>query len=261
MGDKIMTKDKYLWIVNKNNPFEKEQLDQFDILPARDTDGKSYIEKSTKEAFDALRKYMVKKHGIALFLTSAGRTVETQQRVMDELGKTMSKEELLSTVALPGTSEHHTGLALDVKPEIAHSPLIQRFVDTLPIPERIAYLKQPDRETKKQMYTTLHSELEQFGFIVRFTEEKREITGVRPEPWHIRYVGVENAKAINASRLCLEEYVEQLQLAEQSAKELEEETAAKAAFDNSVKQVVVIHPVLNKALAEAGKAKEEDKVQ
>jgi len=259
MGDIKMTKDKYLWIVNKNNPFDKKQLDQFDILPARDTDGKSYIEKDTKQAFDALRKLMEKKHGIALFLTSAGRTVETQQNVFDEFSKKMSEEELLNTVALPGTSEHHTGLAIDVKPEIAHPAIIQRFVNTLPIPERIAYLKQPDPATKKQMYATLHSELEQFGFIVRFTEDKRHITGVRPEPWHLRYVGVENAKAINESGLCLEEYVEQLQTAE---KEAQEEAAAKKSFDDNVQQVVVIHPVFNQALAETSKAKkEEEKVQ
>ena len=251
-----MTKDKYLWIVNRQNHFDKKDLDKFDILPARDTDGKSYIESETRDAFNSLRKLMETKHGIALFLTSAGRTVETQERVMKELGKEMSEEELLNTVALPGTSEHHTGLALDVKPEIAHSKIIQRFVNTLPIPERIAYLKQPDRETKKQMYETLHQELEQFGFIVRYTADKREITGVRPEPWHIRYVGVENAKAINASGLCLEEYVEQLQQEESAT----EEATAKKAFDDNVTQVIVVSPIFNKVIEETKAAKEE-KVQ
>ena len=109
------------------------------------------------------------------------------------------------------------------------------------------------------MYATLHSELEQFGFIVRFTEGKRHITGVRPEPWHLRYVGVENAKTINERGLCLEEYVEQLQTAE---KEAQEEAVAKKSFDDNVQQVVVIYPVFNQALAETSKAKkEEEKVQ
>ncbi len=254
-----MTKDKYLWIVNKQNHFDKKDLEKFDLLPTRDTDGKTYVESETKNAFDNLRKLMETKHGIALFLTSAGRTVETQERVMKELSKEMSEEELLNTVALPGTSEHHTGLALDVKPEIAHSKLVQRFVNTLPIPERIAYLKQPDRETKKQMYATLHQELEQFGFIVRYTADKREITGVRPEPWHIRYVGVENAKAINASGLCLEEYVAQLPTEGEEQEELDE-AKAKAEFDNNVQQVIVVHPVVSKVFEEAKQSKE-DRVQ
>ena len=254
----MKTNDKYLWIVNKQNVFNKTLLNKFDMLPTRDTDGRTYIEKETKEAFIALKKLMEKKHGITLFLTSAGRTVETQQKVMDDLAKEMSEEELLKTVALPGTSEHHTGLAIDVKPEIAHSPMIQRFVDALPLPERIAYIKQPDRETKKQMYETLHTELEQFGFIVRYTKEKQDITGVRPEPWHLRYVGIENAKAINASGLCLEEYVEQLQT---QSEQQDASSTTQEVTEETLQQVVIVHPVVTKVFEEASKAKEEDKVQ
>ncbi len=206
-----MTKDKYLWLVNKDNVFDPEMLKQFDFDTIRDTDGKTYIERETHQAYMQLKQHMLEKYNIALFLVSAGRSVETQQQVMDEFRKTHSEEETQKTVAKPGTSEHHTGLALDVHPEFAHSAMVQALIDKLPLPERLAYLKQPDAEQKKQMYALLHQELEQFGFIVRYTAEKQDKTGVRPERWHIRYVGQENAKAINQSGLCLEEYVEMLE--------------------------------------------------
>ncbi len=212
-----MTKDKYLWLVNKDNPFDPDMLEQFDLDHIRDTDGKTYIEHETHLAYQQLNQLMIEKYGIALFLVSAGRTVETQQQVMDDFRKTHTQEETLKTVALPGTSEHHTGLALDVHPEFAHSSIVQAFIDKLPLPERLAYLKQPDAEQKKQMYALLHQELEQFGFIVRYSADKQDITGVRPERWHIRYVGQENAKAINQSGLCLEEYVEMLEQQENSS--------------------------------------------
>lgn len=214
----MQTQDKYLWVVNKNQPFNEEQLQDFTFSTVRDSDGKTYIETQTEQAYLALREHMIENFGIALYLTSAGRTIQTQQKVFDEYRAEHTEEETLKTVALPGTSEHHTGLALDVKPEIAHSAFIQAIIDKLPLPERIAYLKQPDIETKKLMYQTLHQELEQFGFIVRYTQDKQDITGVKSEPWHIRYVGVENAKAINASGLCLEEYVEQIQSQQEAPK-------------------------------------------
>ena len=48
-----------------------------------------------------------------------------------------------------------------------------------------------------------------YGFIERYPEGKDSITGINYEPWHYRYVGVENAKAIEESGLCLEEYIYQ----------------------------------------------------
>lgn len=46
-----------------------------------------------------------------------------------------------------------------------------------------------------------------YGFILRYPKEKEEITGIIWEPWHFRYVGVENAAKIKESGLCLEEYL------------------------------------------------------
>ena len=255
----MRTKDKYLWIVNKQNLFDEKMLAQFEFVPIRDSDGKTMLEKEAAKALDGLQNLLLEKKGISTTITSGYRDLPTQQKVMDELAKEMSEEELLKTVALPGTSEHHTGLAVDIKPHFAHKPFIEKLIKKFHIPERIAYPKQPDRETKKQMYAAIHEELEQFGFILRYTAEKSHITGFKAEPWHIRYVGVENAKAINASGLCLEEYVEQLE--KQAQEESQPKTSPEEPKAEEISQVVIVHPVVNKVFEEHAMKSEEERVQ
>lgn len=98
----------------------------------------------------------------------------------------MSKEEAekiaATEVARPGTSEHQLGLAVDINS-----------------------VEESFKETKQ--YAWLQEHAHEYGFIMRYTEEKQSITGVIYEPWHYRYVGVESAKAIKESGLCLEEYL------------------------------------------------------
>ena len=48
---------------------------------------------------------------------------------------------------------------------------------------------------------------EKYGFILRYGKDKIDITGIMYEPWHFRYIGVENAKIINSKNMCLEEYI------------------------------------------------------
>ena len=206
----------YLALVNKQHLFDDSMIKNFEMVKIKDTDGATFIEAETLKAFKALCAYMEEKHDIALFLTSAGRTVETQQKVLDEFIEELGEETAYKRVAFPGTSEHHTGLALDVKPEFAHIAPVQKIVNKLGLPEKISYRKQPSPEQKKEMYALLHEALADFGFIQRYTAEKQDVTGYRPEPWHIRYVGVEHAKAIKESGMCLEEYVQALDLNQQT---------------------------------------------
>ena len=90
----------------------------------------------------------------------------------------------LRSVAEPGASEHHLGLAFDV-----------------------------NKQGSSTFAGTKHSEwlnehCWEYGFIIRYTKEKESITGFVAEPWHIRYVGVEHAKYMKEHDLCLEEYVQ-----------------------------------------------------
>ena len=52
---------------------------------------------------------------------------------------------------------------------------------------------------------------EDYGFILRYAENKTTQTGIMYEPWHFRYVGVEHAKKINELGMCLEEYIDYLE--------------------------------------------------
>ena len=89
----------------------------------------------------------------------------------------------LKSVAEPGASEHHLGLAFDVNRKGASS-----FAGT-----------------KNSEWLNEHCW--EYGFIIRYQKEKEEITGFVAEPWHIRYVGVEHAMYMKEHNLCLEEYL------------------------------------------------------
>lgn len=88
------------------------------------------------------------------------------------------------TVAEPGCSEHHLGLAFDVN-----------------VPGASSF-----KGTKQCKW--LHANCWDFGFIIRYPEGKEEITGYTAEPWHIRYVGIPHAQAMRDHDLCLEEYLQ-----------------------------------------------------
>ena len=95
-----------------------------------------------------------------------------------------------TVVAVPGYSEHNSGLAADiVTPD--HQTLDSAFADT---------------DAAKWLF----EHAPDYGFILRYPEDKQAITGIIYEPWHYRYVGVENAKTITESGKCLEEYLDGL---------------------------------------------------
>ena len=102
-------------------------------------------------------------------------------------------------VAVPGTSEHQTGLALDI------------------VSAGYQLLDDAQADTAEQQWLMEHCW--EYGFILRFPADKTEITGIGYEPWHYRYVGREAAAAIHGSGLCLEEYLAALTAAEPEAAE------------------------------------------
>lgn len=133
-----------------------------------------------------------KKDGITLTPYSAYRSYERQKNNYINLTKQyMSQYNLneedaarkAATVILPpGTSEHNLGLAMD-----------------------ICNTRDDFANTKEFKWLTENAH--KYGFILRYTAEKQDITGIVPEPWHWRFVGVEYAGAIKESGLCLEEYL------------------------------------------------------
>lgn len=147
-------------------------------------------------AIDALHALCdaAKADGIKLTIISAYRTNEFQtgnfnrkvDRVMaanPSLTREQAEIEAATVVARPGTSEHQVGLAVDF------NSVEQSFKNT-------------------KTYQWLEEHCTDYGFIIRYTAEKQDKTGIIPEPWHYRYVGVEAAKLMEAENLCLEEFIE-----------------------------------------------------
>ena len=123
-----------------------------------------------------------KKDGISLWIISGYRSYETQKAVYNNYVANNGQADADTYSARPGHSEHQTGLAFDIN-EISYS-----FGDT-PAGKWVA------------------ENAAQYGFIVRYPQEKQHITGYIYEPWHLRYLGTEMAMAVYNSGLCLEEYL------------------------------------------------------
>ena len=132
-------------------------------------------------------------------VTSGYRSMEDQTQIYNNKvnnliynGRTQeeAEQEAATAVALPGTSEHQIGLAVDIVDTDSWS--LDEFQDDLPA----------------QKWLMEHCW--EYGFILRYPEGKTDVTGIIYEPWHYRYVGTELAKELQASGLTLEEYLNNL---------------------------------------------------
>ena len=166
-------------LVNALNPVpDWYKLDPVNVVDCHDVD---------RLCYDALNRMLedLTAAGIEYTFNSAYRTILEQTTILEyrtrehmaefKLDFFEARDKAYETVAIPGTSEHHLGLAVDLLGE-----------------EAVVWL-------------TEHCW--NYGFIVRYTEEKEWITGIIDEPWHFRYVGTEVSLAMKDSGLCLEEYL------------------------------------------------------
>ena len=139
-----------------------------------------------QEMFNAMRA-----EGIYPIVREGYRTAEEQQAILDERiqryrneGYSRSRAERIAKewVAVPGTSEHQLGIAVDINAD-------------------------KSRSTNEEVYQWLAENAYKYGFILRYPQGKEDITGAEYEPWHYRYVGTEAAQEIYQSQICLEEYM------------------------------------------------------
>lgn len=135
------------------------------------------------------------KDGVQLKICSAFRTVDRQDGLYNKkvnnyintgTGQNQAKATAATIVAKAGESEHHTGLAMDIVTP-SYQKLDEGFANTA-------------------AFSWLSKYAQNYGLILRYPKGKQGITGIIYEPWHYRYVGVENAKAMKAKNVCLEEY-------------------------------------------------------
>lgn len=137
--------------------------------------------------------------GLEPLICSSFRTEEKQQQLFDNkvarlieegYSEDEAREKAATIIAVPGTSEHQTGLAVDI-------------VDI-----NNQNMDETQENTPVQQWLMKNSW--RYGFILRYPADKTDITGIAHESWHYRYVGKEAAKEIYEQGLCLEEYIEQL---------------------------------------------------
>ncbi|WP_018962290.1 M15 family metallopeptidase [Sporolactobacillus vineae] len=152
--------------------------------------GKSEKDKMQRVAASALKRMFdaAKKDHVPLAGVSAYRSFKMQTRLFDYYSDIDGKKQALKYSALPGTSEHETGLAIDVS-GISGAYAASTAFNTTP---EARWLARHARD---------------FGFIVRYPEGKEQVTGYEYEAWHIRYVGVKAARTIAGRGMTLEEYL------------------------------------------------------
>jgi len=182
--------DWQLLLVNEQNPLP----DSFEVKLKKLANGHSVDER----CFDDLQAMMddCRAEGLSPLICSSYRPWDKQQslyqrKVKQWTAKGYSLEnarvQAARIVAVPGTSEHQTGLAVDI------------------VDANNQRLDSSQESTKAQQWLMKNSW--KYGFILRYPSDKSELTGIIYEPWHYRYVGKEAAKEIYEQGVCLEEYL------------------------------------------------------
>lgn len=180
-----------LALVNESHPldtsYEPAQLTQIDSERSVDSRIAESLQKMMDDGAEA---------GLSMYVTSAYRSYDRQREVFNttmqdwiDQGYTPlnAYEETKKSVAVPGTSEHATGLAVDI------------------ISTEYEELDERQGDTDEQKWLMEHCW--EYGFILRYPEDKADVTGIIYEPWHYRYVGEAAAKEIAEKGITLEEYI------------------------------------------------------
>lgn len=178
-----------LILVNRNSYIPDDyKVELTELSNGEKVDSRIYPE--LQEMFNDARA-----QGYGLFVREGYRTQEEQQQLLDEKieayeneGKSKSEAKKLAEqwVAIPGTSEHQLGIAVDINADTTKS-------------------------SSDDVYSWLAENAHKYGFIKRYPSDKTDITGVINEPWHYRYVGREAALEIYSQGMCLEEYIDTLE--------------------------------------------------
>lgn len=180
----------YLLLVNEESPLPKDfhvELERYQ--------GRYYVD---KRILPSLQKMLddAKLAGMSCIICSAYRDYEKQEKLFQEDVKQLMKkgycydeasEIVMKETASPGMSEHQTGLAVDI------------------VGAAYQVLDAKQAETKEAIW--LKENCSKYGFILRYTEGKEDVTQKSFESWHFRYVGVEAATCIMENNITLEEYL------------------------------------------------------
>ena len=196
-----------LVLVNKEYALPDGWEEKLELKGATNSKG-DYIEvdKIAFDAFADLQKDLKTNEGITIELNSGYRSIKEQEEIRDYQLQVSGEEYVRTKVAQPGHSEHHTGLVVDALLVVDGEPMVT----------------EDDIAAHKEEWRTVHQYLARHGFILRYLQDREDITGYPYEAWHIRYVGKDAAEQImkensNAtlanyqdSYITLEEYLDKV---------------------------------------------------
>lgn len=180
-------------LVNKNNLLSKDYKPKLYIVDDNKNNFHNYVDPNLKpELALEIKSYVDKllndawKSGMFIIVDSGYRSYEYQEKVLKSLIEKKG-DEAYRLVAIPGSSEHQTGLAMD-----------------------IAYMKNgiysDDVKDSDKEVEWMKKNSYKYGFILRYPKGKEEITGYDYEPWHYRFVGINLAKILYDQNITMEEY-------------------------------------------------------
>ena len=198
--EKQNSNDKYdyLVLVNKYSQLPDDWEKNVELVTTKNAwDEEIKVEKEAFEQFKKLKEEVDKdleEYNTTIELDSTYRSVNGQQELWDTWSKDPEKgiDYVRKFVAVPGYSEHHTGLAIDI---------------CLKKDGKLIY-DNDEMIAEREIFSKVHAKLSKYGFILRYLEGRDEITGYAYEPWHLRYIGDEKiAKEIMDKDITFEEYL------------------------------------------------------
>ncbi len=198
------TSDWELLLVNKNHKVPEGYVVELEEVEDGHQVDKRIVESLKQMLADA------RKEGLSPLICSSYRTNDKQQKLYNNkvreyerwgCSSEEAKEFASYWVAIPGTGEHETGLAVDI------------------VSKDYQILDEKQEQTDVQRWLIDNSY--KYGFALRYPTDKKDITMINYEPWHYRYVGVDNATYMKEHDMCLEEYIDYLkQFEEEEYKEI-----------------------------------------
>lgn len=181
-------------LVNADNPlpenFLPNKLETVEIFP---TSKLIKVEEQILTPLNDMYEKMKEDNVSNVFITSGYRSYDyqtilfknkIQEYVNNGYIETEAENIAKTIVAIPGTSEHQTGLAIDLSID---GSLEENFENS-------------------NVFKWLNNNAHKYGFILRYPKNKTELTKIIYEPWHYRYVGIELATYLYENKICLEEY-------------------------------------------------------
>ena len=184
--------DEYLILTNRSELLSSDYQprDLVNITAKRASSDKMQLRQAASDALSAMFD-AASQAGYTLYAKSAYRSYKTQKTMYDNrLEANHGRDD--GYVAYPGSSDHQTGLGVDI--------LNYEWTKKDGMNENFA---------RAQEAQWLAAHCQEFGFVLRYMEDKVDVTGIHFEPWHFRYVGLEAAQYIMENHLSLEEFTQE----------------------------------------------------